>query len=91
MQKKLTITIDENIYDALYRVVGAGHISRFIETLVRPHVLDVDIEAGYQAMAADEEQEAEALAWAEATIGDVLLDDSKFDQSVWGEAPNVAR
>ena len=29
------------------------------------------LEDGYQAMADDEESEAEALEWAEATIGDV--------------------
>ena len=28
-------------------------------------------EEGYQAMAEDEESEAEALEWSEATIGDV--------------------
>ena len=30
---------------------------------------------GYQAMADDEDREAEALEWAEATIGDVADDD----------------
>jgi hypothetical protein len=29
------------------------------------------LEDGYQAMANDEDREAEALEWAEATIGDV--------------------
>jgi hypothetical protein len=29
------------------------------------------LEDGYQAMADDEDREAEALEWAEATIGDV--------------------
>ena len=33
------------------------------------------LEDGYQAMADDEEREAEALEWAEATIGDVADDD----------------
>jgi len=32
-------------------------------------------EEGYQAMANDEEREAEALEWAEATIGDVADDE----------------
>jgi len=32
---------------------------------------DTGLEAGYRAMATDEEREAEALEWAEATIGDV--------------------
>jgi predicted CopG family antitoxin len=71
MQKKLTITIDEHVYAGLHQVVGRRHISQFIEALVRPHVLDTDLDAAYAEMAADEEREAEALAWAEATIGDV--------------------
>lgn len=71
MQKKLTITIHEDVYEGLYRVVGRGNISEFIEALVRPHVLDADLEEAYRAMAADEEREAEALEWAEALIGDV--------------------
>lgn len=52
-------------------MVGRRRISRFIEDLVRPHVLDKELEAAYEQMAQDEEREAEALAWAEATIGDV--------------------
>lgn len=68
MSKKLTITIDDSVYDGLYRVVGPRRISRFIERLVRPHVLDLD--AAYAAMADDEERESEALAWSEALIGD---------------------
>jgi predicted CopG family antitoxin len=70
MQKKLTITVDEAVYHGLHKVIGRRRISHFIEDLVRPHVLGVDLEAGYQAMAADEEREAEALEWAEALIGD---------------------
>jgi hypothetical protein len=55
----------------LHRVIGRGHISQFVEDLVRPHVLGKDMEAAYRAMAQDEEREAEALEWAEATLGDV--------------------
>jgi predicted CopG family antitoxin len=71
MQRKLTITIDEQVYEGLYQVVGRRRISRFIEDLVRPHVLHQDLEAAYEQMAQDEKREAEALEWAEATIGDV--------------------
>jgi predicted CopG family antitoxin len=70
MQKKLTITINEKVYDGLYRVVGAGRISQFIERLVRPHVLPDELEAAYAQMAQDDEREAEALAWSEALISD---------------------
>lgn len=71
MQKKLTITIDEQVYEGLHSVVGRRRISQFIESLVRPHVLNQELEAGYRQMAADEIREAEAMEWAEATIGDV--------------------
>ena len=71
MQKKLTITIDEKVYDGLYNVIGPRRISRFIEDLVRPHVVSLDLEGAYREMAQDEAREAEALEWAEATVGDV--------------------
>jgi len=71
MQKKLTITIDDEVYKGLYRVVGPRKISAFIEDLVRPHVVLPDLDAAYEAMAADEAREAEALALAEALIGDI--------------------
>ncbi|WP_374686308.1 addiction module antitoxin [Promineifilum sp.] len=71
MLRKLTITIDEEVYDGLYATVGPRHISRFIEDLVRPHVVAPDLAAAYREMAEDEVREAEALEWAEATVGDV--------------------
>jgi predicted CopG family antitoxin len=70
MQKKLTISIDEQVYKGLYKVIGPRRISRFIEDLVRPYVLNQELEAAYEEMAQDEEREAEALEWAEALIGD---------------------
>ena len=71
LKNKKTITIDQEIYDGLYAIIGSRRISRFIEDLVRPHVLDVDLEAAYAQMALDEERESEALEWADALIGDV--------------------
>jgi len=71
MQKKLTITIDERVYAGLHTVVGRRRISRFIESLVRPHVIGKDLEVAYKQMAQEEAREAEALDWAEATVGDV--------------------
>ena len=71
MQKKLTVTIDEEVYEGLREVIGPRKISRFIEDLVRPHVVKKDIYAAYEEMAADQLRESEALEWAEATIGDV--------------------
>jgi predicted CopG family antitoxin len=71
MQKKLTITIDEQVYAKLHSVIGRRRISRFIETLVRPHVSKSHLEAAYKEMAQDEQREAEALEWVEGTVGDV--------------------
>jgi predicted CopG family antitoxin len=69
MQQKLTITIDQEVYDGLYRVVGKGNISKFLENLARPHVLKDDLASAYQAMAADTEREREALQWSNGLIG----------------------
>jgi predicted CopG family antitoxin len=71
MQKELTINVDEEIYEELNRIVGPEHISQFIESLIRPQLIGVDLESAYRQMAEDEARESEALEWAEATIGDV--------------------
>ena len=71
MQKKLTVTIDEEVYDGLRAVIGPRKISRFIEELVRPHVVKKNMYAAYKEMAADQVRESEALEWAEGMIGDV--------------------
>jgi predicted CopG family antitoxin len=75
MQKKLTITIDEEVYEGLREVIGPRKISRFIEELARPHVTKKDIYAAYKEMAGDEIRESEALEWAEATFGDVSYEE----------------
>jgi predicted CopG family antitoxin len=72
MQKKMTITIDEEVYDALYRVIGKGKISQFLENLARPHVLKEDLTSAYQAMASDRERENDALEWSNGLIGSVV-------------------
>jgi len=70
MPKKLTITVEAEVYDGLHRVIGRRRISRFLNDLARPHVTGPDLAAGYAAMAADETREAEAEDWAEALIGE---------------------
>lgn len=70
MQKKLTITVDEDIYEGLYRTVGPRKISRFVQELVRPYVIHPDLETSYAEMAKDETREREAEDWAEATFKD---------------------
>jgi hypothetical protein len=71
MHKKLTITVDAEVYEGLYTVIGRRRISRFLNDLARPHVTASDLAAGYAAMAADIAREREAEAWSEELIGDV--------------------
>jgi predicted CopG family antitoxin len=73
MQRKLTITVADEVYRGLHRKVGRGQISRFIEGLVRPHVVeDGELEVAYREMAADRECEREALEWIEAAPDEAL-------------------
>jgi predicted CopG family antitoxin len=71
LQKKLTITVDEEVYEGLHSTIGPRKISRFIQELVRPHVLRPNIEEAYAEMANDENREKEAEEWAEITFKDV--------------------
>ncbi|PIV24091.1 MAG: addiction module antitoxin [Deltaproteobacteria bacterium CG_4_8_14_3_um_filter_45_9] len=71
MQKKLTITINEEVYLGLHKVIGPRKISKFIEELARPHVLKHELESAYKEMAKDRVREKEALEWSEATLGDI--------------------
>jgi predicted CopG family antitoxin len=69
MQKKLTITVDERVYQGLYNNIGEGKISKFIETLIKPYVLNQELE--YKNIAANEKEEQEAYEWIEGCIGDI--------------------
>jgi hypothetical protein len=74
MVRKLTITVDEDVYAGLRLKIGARRISRFLNDLAKPLVTEDALLAGYRAMAAEGLREAEAEAWAEALIGDVAPD-----------------
>ncbi len=71
MQKKLTITINEEIYLGLHKVIGPRKISKFVEDLVRPYVVTHEFESAYKEMAKDRAREKEALEWSESTLGDI--------------------
>jgi predicted CopG family antitoxin len=71
VQKKLTITINEEVYLGLHKVIGPRKISKFIEELARPHVLKHELASAYKEMAKDRVREKEALEWSEATLGDI--------------------
>ncbi len=70
MQKKLTITVDEEVYKGLHETIGPRKISKFIEELVRPHVIRPNLELAYAEMAKDKKREKEAMEWAEITFKD---------------------
>jgi predicted CopG family antitoxin len=70
MQKKLTITVDEEVYEGLHKTIGPRKISKFVEGLVRPYVVRPNLELAYSQMAKDKKREAEALDWAEMTFKD---------------------
>ncbi len=71
MQKKLTITVDEEIYEGLYKTIGPRKISKFVQELVRPHVVRPNLESAYAEMAKDEKREKQAMEWTEITFQDI--------------------
>ncbi|ABE05454.1 unknown [Rickettsia bellii RML369-C] len=70
MQKKLTISIDEAVYRNLYSVIGEGKISKFIENIIKPYLINEQLKASYEEMAQDEKREKEANEWIEGLIQD---------------------
>jgi predicted CopG family antitoxin len=71
MQKKLTITVDEAVYAGLHKTIGPRKISKFVEELVRPHVVRPNLELAYAQMAKDKKREKDAIEWAEITFKDI--------------------
>jgi predicted CopG family antitoxin len=71
MQKKLTLTVDDEVYAGLRKTIGPRKISKFVEELVRPHVVRSNLESAYSQMAKDKKREKDALYWAEATFKDI--------------------
>ena len=74
MHKKLTITIDEEVYEGLHKTIGPRKISRFVQELVRPYVVRPDLESSYADMARDQQREKEAMEWAETTFKDIACE-----------------
>jgi predicted CopG family antitoxin len=71
MRKKLTITVDEAVYNGLHKTIGPRKISKFVEELVRPHVVRPNLELAYSQMSKDKKRESDALEWAETTFKDI--------------------
>ncbi len=71
MRKKLTITVDERVYDGLHKTIGRRKISKFVQELVWTHAVRPNLEAAYAEMARDRKREKDALEWAEVAFKDV--------------------
>lgn len=71
MLRKLTITIDDQVYRGLHAVIGRGQIGKFLEDLARPFVSHDALADAYAAMAIDDDRETEASEWTEATTPDL--------------------
>jgi predicted CopG family antitoxin len=74
MQRQMTITVDETVYEALRSIPEQHSISDFLADMVRMREMEQmqrrayaeaepELEAGYRAMAADEEYERNAKEW----------------------------
>lgn len=71
MHRKMTITLDEAVYDGLHRMVERRKMSQFIEDVLRYHVTDISLDDGYAAMANDQTREEEAIIWCNALSEDI--------------------
>lgn len=72
MSKKLTLLIDDAVYEGLHRVAGRDGIDRFIENLARPHVVPnhrQDRQADERKAAWDTASERDQPALAEKLLG----------------------
>ncbi len=63
MRKKLTLSIDPELYDSLYRTVGQRNISSFIEDCIRPILLSHNLRQAYKDMSQEEERRRNAAEW----------------------------
>ena len=72
--------LETQVYEALVAKVGARGIGAYVSNLVRPRVVDADLEAGYKAMAADEARNKEANEWLDGITEPVITDS---DEEAW--------
>lgn len=52
----------------LRSLIGPRRISKFVQKLVRPHVVRPNLDSEYAEMARDTKREEEAIDWAESTF-----------------------
>ena len=74
MVRKLTITVDDDVYLGLKVKIGERRISRFLNDLAKPLVSEAALLEGYRQMAADAVEEAEAAPWVDDLLADAASD-----------------
>ena len=70
------MTLDEQMYEELYRRAGRGKIRSFNESPVGRRLIHDELDAGYRSMAADSKREAEAADWVEGT-SEAIVDEAE--------------
>ena len=79
MSRTVTITLSDDVYQR-WQQTDDAQLSRLIENILRTHALsEAELDAGYAAMAADEEHEREAREWIEFAPDEALEDDFGWD------------
>jgi len=72
MNRQITITVTDQVYQGLQTVAGDRTIGELIEELARPMITESCLEASYRDMILDEDREREADEWTEGLVGDSL-------------------
>ena len=76
MRRKLTLSIDEQIYKDLHLLLPNRKISSFVEESIRERIKKMrredPIEEGFKMMGKDVIREKEAELWCEMDIGEEL-------------------
>ncbi len=75
MAHQITITVSDEVYRGLQKVVGSRTISEFFEELARPIVTESCLESAYREMCLDPERELEAAEWIDGLVHDSLACD----------------
>jgi len=76
MLRELTISVDETLYNALIPMVEKQTIGKLLAEFVQAQFTgrtytQAELEAGYKAMAADEEYEREAIEWCNGLMNGI--------------------
>ena len=81
MQRKITLTISEELYKDLHFLIGKRKISFFVEQSTKEKIeklkLNDPLEKGFKMMGQDKDREKEALEWSEAGIDEDIANASK--------------